>query len=84
MGRHPPDGKCDAGAAGAARTGGHDHPHHHVAGCLKNYQDGGQQAKTARDVALEAVIEGLDALAFYVQTVTRFDRDLMLTSGFVL
>ena len=50
---------------------------------IKNYQDGGQQALTARNVALAAVIEGLDALAFYVQTIARFDRDLMLTSGFV-
>ena len=50
---------------------------------IKNYQDGGMLALTARNVALAAVIEGLDALAFYVQTVSRFDRDLMLTSGFV-
>ena len=50
---------------------------------IVNYQDGGQQALTARDVALDAVIEGLDMLAFYVQTVARFDRDMMLTSGFV-
>ena len=50
---------------------------------IKNYQDGGSLALTARNVALAAVIEGLDALAFYVQTVSRFDRDLMLTSGFV-
>ena len=34
-------------------------------------------------MAEAAVIEGLDALAFYVQTVARFDRDLMSTSGFV-
>jgi len=54
-----------------------------LAVAIKNYLDGGQQAKTVRDVALAAVIEGLDALAFYVQTVARFDRDLMLTSGFV-
>jgi hypothetical protein len=52
-------------------------------GAIKNYQDGGQLALIARNVALAAVIEGLDALAFYVQTVARFDRDLMLTSGFV-
>jgi hypothetical protein len=50
---------------------------------IKNYQDGGQLALTARNVAVAAVFEGLDALAFYVQTVSRFDRDLMLTSGFV-
>lgn len=50
---------------------------------IKNYQDGGTLALTARNVALAAVIEGLDALAFYVQTVSRFDRDQMLTSGFV-
>ena len=49
---------------------------------IKNYQDGGQQALTARDVALAAVIEGLDVLAFYVQTIARFDLRLMLTSGF--
>jgi len=50
---------------------------------IKNYLDGGQLALVARNVALAAVIEGLDSLAFYVQTVARFDRDLMLTSGFV-
>jgi hypothetical protein len=50
---------------------------------IKNYPDGGQLALTARNVALAAVIEGLDSLAFYVQTVARFDQDLMLTSGFV-
>jgi hypothetical protein len=50
---------------------------------IKNYQDGGQLALTARNVALASVIEGLDVLAFYVQTIARFDRDLMLTSGFV-
>jgi hypothetical protein len=50
---------------------------------IKNYQDGGSLALTARNVALAAVIEGLDALAFYVQTVARFDRDMMLNSGFV-
>ena len=49
---------------------------------IKNYEDGGQQAKTVRDVALAAVIEGLDALAFYVQTVARFNLPLFLASGF--
>jgi len=49
---------------------------------IKNYEDGGQQAKTLRDVALAAVIEGLDALAFYVQTVARFSLPLLLASGF--
>jgi hypothetical protein len=50
---------------------------------IKNYPDGGQLALTARNVALAAVIEGLDSLAFYVQTVARFDQDLIFTSGFV-
>ena len=49
---------------------------------ITNYQDGGQQALTARKVALAAVIEGLDALAFYVQTVARFNLPLLLASGF--
>jgi hypothetical protein len=49
---------------------------------ITNYEDGGTQAKTARDLALAAVIEGLDALAFYVQTVARFNLPLMLASGF--
>ena len=49
---------------------------------IKNYEDGGQQAKTVRDVALAAVIEGLDALGFYVQTVARFNLPLFLASGF--
>jgi hypothetical protein len=50
---------------------------------IKNYQDGGMQAMIERNIAEDAVIEGLDALAFYVQTVSRFDRDQMLKSGFV-
>ena len=49
---------------------------------IKNYEDGGSQAKTARDAALAAVIEGLDALAFFVQTIARFNLPLLLASGF--
>jgi hypothetical protein len=49
---------------------------------IKNYEDGGSQALNARNIAQEAVIEGLDALAFYVQTVARFNLPLLLGSGF--
>jgi len=49
---------------------------------ITNYEDGGQQALNIRNLALAAVIEGLDALAFYVQTVARFNLPLLLASGF--
>jgi hypothetical protein len=49
---------------------------------ITNYEDGGSQALNARNLALAAVIEGLDALAFYVQTVARFNLPLLLASGF--
>jgi hypothetical protein len=49
---------------------------------VTNYEDGGTQALNARNLALAAVIEGLDALAFYVQTVARFNLPLLLASGF--
>ena len=49
---------------------------------IKNYEDGGSQALNARNLALAVVIEGLDALAFYVQTVARFNLPLLLASGF--
>jgi len=49
---------------------------------ITNYEDGGAQALNARNLALAAVIEGLDALAFFVQTVARFNLPLLLASGF--
>jgi hypothetical protein len=49
---------------------------------ITNYEDGGQQALNARNIAQAAVIEGMDALAFYVQTVARFNLPLLLASGF--
>ena len=49
---------------------------------IKNYEDGGAQALNARNLALAAVIEGLDALAFHVQTVARFNLPLLLASGY--
>jgi hypothetical protein len=49
---------------------------------ITNYEDGGSQALIARDIAYAAVIEGVDALAFYVQTVARFNLPLLLASGF--
>ena len=49
---------------------------------ITNYEDGGSQALNARNIAQAAVIEGLDALAFYVQTVARFSLPLLLASGF--
>jgi hypothetical protein len=49
---------------------------------IKNYEDGGSLALNARNLALAAVTEGMDALAFYVQTVARFSLPLLLASGF--
>jgi hypothetical protein len=49
---------------------------------IKNYEDGGSQALNARTIAYNAVIEGLDALGFYAQTVGRFNLPLLLASGF--
>jgi hypothetical protein len=49
---------------------------------ITNYEDGGSQALNARNIAQAAVTEGLDALAFYVQTVARFNLPLLLASGF--
>jgi hypothetical protein len=49
---------------------------------IKNYEDGGSQALNARNIAQAAVTEGLDALAFFVQTVARFNLPLLLASGF--
>jgi hypothetical protein len=49
---------------------------------ITNYEDGGSLALNARNIAEAAVIEGLDALAFYVQTVARFNLPLLLASGF--
>jgi hypothetical protein len=49
---------------------------------ISNYEDGGQQALLARNAAWEAVISGLDALAFYVSQIGRYDLDVLLSSGF--
>jgi len=50
---------------------------------ITNYEDGGSLALTARNAARAVVNDGLDMLVFYVQNVASFDRDLILTSGFV-
>ena len=50
---------------------------------IKNYQDGGLLALTARNVAEAAVIKGLDALRSMCRRFARFDQDLMFTSSFV-
>lgn len=45
--------------------------------------EGGGVAQTAaKNAALAAALDGLDALAFYVQTVARYDLPMLLTSGF--
>ena len=49
---------------------------------ITNYEDGGAQALNERNIAWDAVNEGLDALAFYVQTVARYNLPLFLSSGF--
>ena len=45
-------------------------------------QGGGTLATSARDVALQFALDGLDATAFYCQTVCRRDLPTFLTSGF--
>jgi len=44
--------------------------------------DGGTQQTAARDAALEFAFEGMDANAFYVQTVARTNLALLLSSGY--
>ena len=45
--------------------------------------EGGGVAQTAaKNAALDVALDGLDALAFYVQTVARYDLPMLLTSGF--
>jgi hypothetical protein len=43
---------------------------------------GGPALTSAKMDAVEAAISGLDALAFYVQTVARYDLTMLLSSGF--
>jgi hypothetical protein len=43
---------------------------------------GGPALTAAKYDAVEAAISGLDALAFYVQTVARYDVTMLLSSGF--
>jgi hypothetical protein len=43
---------------------------------------GGVALTAAKNAALQFAIDGLDALAFYVQTVARYDLPLLLSSGF--
>jgi hypothetical protein len=43
---------------------------------------GGTVLTAAKNAALQFALDGLDALAFYVQTVARYDLPLLLTSGF--
>ena len=43
---------------------------------------GGQALTAAKNDAVEVAIAGLDALAFYVQTLARCDLTMLLSSGF--
>jgi hypothetical protein len=43
---------------------------------------GGPALTSAKNDAVAAAISALDALAFYVQTVTRYDLTMLLSSGF--
>ena len=45
-------------------------------------QGGGTLQTAAKNAALQSVLDGLDALAFYVQTVARYDLPMFLSSGF--
>ena len=45
-------------------------------------QGGGTLATSAKNAALQSVIDGLDATAFYCQTTARYDLHTFLTSGF--
>jgi hypothetical protein len=43
---------------------------------------GGTALTAAKNDAMEVAISGLDALAFYVQTIVRYDLTMLLSSGF--
>ena len=45
-------------------------------------EGGGKALTAAKDAAFKFAVDGLDALAFYVQTVARYDLPMFLTSGF--
>ena len=45
-------------------------------------EGGGTVQMAARNAALQSVIDGLDALAFYVQTTARYDLPTFISSGF--
>jgi len=45
-------------------------------------EGGGVVLTGAKNAALQSALDGLDALAFYVQTVARYDLPMLLTSGF--
>jgi hypothetical protein len=49
---------------------------------MKAAEGGGIIPTSAKNAAYDVVIEGMDKLAFYVQTVARFDLTMLLTSGF--
>lgn len=45
-------------------------------------QGGGVLATSAKNAALQSAIDGLDANAYYVQQIARYDLTLFLTSGY--
>jgi len=47
-----------------------------------NAVDGGKAQTAAKNAALEFVFEGMDANAFYVQTIARTNLPLLLASGY--
>jgi hypothetical protein len=49
---------------------------------IKNAVGGGQIQTAAKNAALASAFEGLDANAFYVQTIARTNLAMMLTSGY--
>jgi hypothetical protein len=49
---------------------------------VTNAVDGGVAATAAKNAALEFVFEGMDANAFYVQTIARTNLPLLLASGY--
>src|ERR1700690_2762682 len=45
-------------------------------------EGGGVVNTAAKNAALQSALDGLDAIAFYVQTTARYDLPMFLTSGY--
>ncbi len=49
---------------------------------IANAEGGGTVLTAAKNAALQFALDGLDAIAFYVQTTARYDLPMLLSSGF--